>query len=140
MNDSDNKEDRVSARGRELFLESARTIDSASSARLAAARREAVDAMEGQQPLNAARWMPLAGAAVAASLVAIVLLPAGPGNDVQLPMNGGIFDNPTDIELLLEGDGLEMIEDLEFYSWIESNADAAQQPAVVQDKEVNHES
>ena len=140
MNGSDENEDRVAARSRELFLDSAKSIDSIRSARLAAARREAVDAMEGQRPRYAAHWMPLAGVAVAASLVAVALLPSRPGDDAGLPLNGGIFDHPADIELLLESDGLEMIEDLEFYSWIESNADAAQQPAAVQDKEVDYES
>ena len=37
--------------------------------------------------------------------------------DANLPSNGSV----TDFELLLGEDNLEMIEDLEFYSWLEAS-------------------
>lgn len=138
MSDNDMNEDKVAARSRDLFIDSTRAIDGETSARLAAARSAALNALAEKSPRAAMRWIPLAGVAAAVSLVAVVWLPSGPGDDLRLPLNGRVLENPADIDILLQDDGLEMIEDLEFYSWIDTDAGAAKEVAPA--REVDHES
>lgn len=58
------------------------------------------------------RWVPAAGFATAALVVAMVILP-GPADIGSVPAA------VTDMEILLGEDSIEMLEDLEFYSWID---------------------
>jgi hypothetical protein len=51
---------------------------------------------------------------VAAAALVTVMLVRGP-DAVSPPV-----DTVADFEILLEGENLEMIEDLEFYSWLDS--------------------
>jgi len=60
------------------------------------------------------RWMPATGVAAAALLAVVVL--RGPAT-VDIP--DGADPTVTDFEILMGDDALEMIEDLEFYSWID---------------------
>jgi hypothetical protein len=140
MSDIDMNEDKVAARSRDLFIDSARAIDGETGARLAAARGRAMNALAEKPSRVAMRWMPVAGVVAAVSLVAVVWLPAGPGDDLPLPVNGRVLENPADIDILLQEDGLEMIEDLDFYSWIDTDAGAAQDLVPAPAREVNHES
>ena len=58
-------------------------------------------------------WAPAAGV-TAAALVAVVMWTGSPPADELMPSNAS-----TDIEILFTEDSFEMLEDLEFYSWIE---------------------
>ena len=60
------------------------------------------------------RWMPATG--VAAAAIVTVMVMRGP-NGVDVPMEP---DVAADFEILLEDESLEMLEDLEFYSWLEA--------------------
>ena len=100
---------------RKLFAESVERIDAATLSKLNRGRQAAIaeisTARVGRHWL---RWMPAAGMA-AAALVAVMML-QGPAT-VGLPE---VSDSAaTDFEILLGDDSLEMIEELEFYSWIE---------------------
>lgn len=59
------------------------------------------------------QWAPAAGVA-AAAVVAVVMWTGNPPTDELTPLSAS-----ADIEILLTEDSFEMLEDLEFYSWIE---------------------
>jgi hypothetical protein len=104
-------DERFAGKARALFDESVDSLDAATLSRLNRSRQRAL--AEARRPVRQwLRWAPATGVAVAA--VAGVLVLNGP--------NGSRVDEPlttVDFEMLLEDDGLEMLEDLEFYSWLD---------------------
>ena len=100
-----------SRKAKEAFDSSVEQLDAATLSRLNRGRHEAL--AELRQPARQwSRWMPATGVA-AAVLVAIVML--------QTP--NGVEEMPAavaDMEILLGEDSIEMLEDLEFYSWIDT--------------------
>jgi hypothetical protein len=59
-------------------------------------------------------WMPATG--VAAAVVVAVMVMLSPTGVNELPGAATV----TDMEILLGEDSIEMLEDLEFYSWIDT--------------------
>jgi len=96
---------------KEAFDASVEKLDAATLSKLNRGRHAAL--AELKSPTRSfSRWMPAAGVA-AAVLVAVVV--------IQTP--GGVDEMPTavtDMEILLGEDSIEMLEDLEFYSWIDT--------------------
>jgi len=63
-------------------------------------------------------WIPASGLATAcAVLVAVNLSPRAPGTPTQVESPLG------DLELLASSENLEMLEELEFYAWLETELD-----------------
>ena len=56
------------------------------------------------------RWVPVTGVAAAALVAVMVMNGQGPG---EQPVTA------SDFEMLLEEDSLEMLDELEFYTWLE---------------------
>ena len=101
-------------KAKELFDESVDRLDAATLSRLNQARHAALEAAQGARAMGVwGRWVPATGVAVAALVTVIVM--RGP-DAVEMP---SAF--VTDFEILLEGESLEMLEDLEFYSWLEAS-------------------
>jgi len=99
-------------RMKDKFDESVDALDAATLSKLNRARQEALS--ELQQPRHQwSRWMPATGA-VAAILVAVVVLQSPSAID-----DVAGTATVTDMEILLGEDSIEMLEDLEFYSWID---------------------
>ena len=100
-----------SRKAKEAFDTSVEQLDAATLSKQNRGRLEAL--AELQQPARQwSYWMPATGVA-AAVLVAIVM--------VQAP--NGVEEIPTavsDMEILLGEDSIEMLEELEFYSWIDT--------------------
>ena len=94
---------------KELFDESVEGLDASTLSTLNQARQRAVAAT---RPASVLRWVPAAGVA-AATLVAVMVILPGPMEVEVLPTTA------TDMEILLGEDSIEMLEDLEFYSWID---------------------
>lgn len=115
MNEDDRR--RLEEKARANYRAAISGIDPKDSARLAAARRKAL--LEGR-PAGPVRWMLPAGAAaaVAAGLV-IGLLDSDPDYPELVAT-----DAAEDMELLLADESLEMIEDLDFYLWLDVEPDA----------------
>ena len=94
------------------FDESVDALDAATLSKLNRSRHAAL--VELHQPRHQwSRWMPATGVA-AAALIAVVML--------QSPAAIEVVNGPTavtDMEILLGEDSIEMLEDLEFYSWID---------------------
>lgn len=102
-----------SAKG--LFENSVERIDAATLSRLNQGRQAALAELSSAQPMHQwRRWMPATGLA-AAAVIAVVML-RGPAVPVLPPEAESTV---SDIEILLGDDDLEMIEELEFYSWID---------------------
>jgi hypothetical protein len=106
-------------RARDLYRRQARQLPPEMSRRLAAARREALE--RARKPMWSPLWVP--AGAVAAGLLAIAVLQVrGP----EAEGDGVLTAGPAveDMEMLFDGEDLELLEDLEFYAWLGTDPDA----------------
>jgi hypothetical protein len=95
---------------------SADNLDAATRARLNRARQQAVAAIPARP--GPGRWLLPAAAVAVAGLVAVLVFRPDPGVGPTAPGTAAV----ADLELLLPGDAaadLEMLEDLEFYAWLD---------------------
>ena len=110
--ENNSTENALSDKAKVLFDESVAELDGETLSRLNRGRQAALAELENRRP-RLARWLPATGVA-AAAVIAVVIVARGPAiEDVAVPAS------VTDMEILLTEDSLEMLEDLEFYSWIE---------------------
>jgi hypothetical protein len=97
-----------------LFDNSVDNLDAAALSRLNKSRHAALEQLQ----LSPARspwlvWVSATGIATAALVAAIII--RGPV-EFETPIESPVA---SDFEILLEADSLEMLEELEFYSWLE---------------------
>ena len=98
-------------RAKQHFDKSVANLDGETRSRLNRGRQAALaEIASGRRAWI--EWAPAAGVA-AAAVVAVVLWTGSPPTG-ETPSSAS-----TDIEILLTEDSFEMLEDLEFYSWIE---------------------
>jgi hypothetical protein len=113
MNEPRNDE-QFAERAKTLFDNSVDKLDAAALSRLNKGRHAALEQLKQSPPRSPSIfWIPATGIATAA-LVALIVL-RGPA-DVGMPLEAPVA---SDFEILLEADSLEMLEELEFYSWLE---------------------
>lgn len=116
MNEADtNTERALEAKARRLFAESLSGLDGHTRSRLARARAAAVEAASKRCRsvwLTPPRLVPLGG--VAAAALAAALIWQGPGTSIR-PVEPTLAD---DLDILVDGEDLELYEDLEFYAWL----------------------
>ncbi len=100
-------------RAKDCFDESVERLDAAALSRLSRARHEALAAHPAAPAPAWRRLTPAAGLVAALAIVALLI----PRPEPALPP----MPEPvtSDVELLLGEDRLEMIEDLEFYYWMD---------------------
>lgn len=116
MNEHDaSREQEIVERARELYAESVRNLDGETRSRLARARVNAVEAA-GSRP-NALRYassrlVPIGG--LVAAVLTVALIWPTPRSPVELDGAG----MAGDLDILLEGESLDLFEDLEFYAWL----------------------
>jgi hypothetical protein len=101
---------------KQLFDESVEGLDGETRSRLNRGRQAALEELKTGKSVWV-QWAPVAGVA-AAAVVAVVLWTGNPPTDVVTPEASA-----SDFEILLTEDSLEMLEDLEFFSWIELEDD-----------------
>ncbi len=104
-------EEQLTRQAKEAFDRSVDGLDAATLSRLNRGRQAALAAARGPGR-EWLRWMPATGAA-AAVLLALIML-RGPG-DIDV-----ISAPATDLEILLGEESIEMLEELEFYSWLDT--------------------
>ena len=106
---------RLEQSAKALFDDSVERLDAATLSKLNQGRQAAIMevAAAGTSRLWL-RWVPATGMATAA-LVAIIVLRGPAVIDVPLAAD----PTQTDFEILMGEDALEMLEELEFYSWID---------------------
>ncbi len=100
------------AKAKALFAESVAQLDAATLSRLNRGRQEAIAELSKRRR-SAVRWttlVPAAGVAAAAVVAVVVWQGAPTTPDAPPPV--------ADLEILLDEDGLEMLEDIEFYTWL----------------------
>jgi len=94
------------------FDESVDGLDAATLSTLNRGRHRAL-AEAGRHHPAVLRWVPVTGIAVAALVGVMVLQPEPAGVD---PLPAGV----DDMEILLGDESIEMLENLEFYAWIDA--------------------
>ncbi len=96
---------------KEAFDASVDRLDAATLSKLNRGRQAALAELD--RPVRQwSRWVPATGVAAAVAVAVVVMQSPTPVN--QLPTA------VTDMEILLGEDSIEMLEDLEFYSWIDT--------------------
>lgn len=113
-------DDELAQQARAVFDDSVESLDAATRSRLNRSRQAALEKAASQPPyLRPLPWLATSGAA--AAVVAAILL-TGPAD---APPSMPPMDAAADVEILLDGDDFEMLEELEFYSWIELGPETA---------------
>jgi hypothetical protein len=112
-------EEAFQARSKELFDESVERLDGRTRSKLTQARHAALEELRAGSP----RWrgfrLPAAGLATLA--VAAVLVVAWTGLDRSAaPLAGPL--PLDDLDIVADSDNLEMLQDVEFYAWLEDTA------------------
>lgn len=106
--------EQFSERASELFDDSVERLDAAALSRLNQGRHRALaEAARPGARGRLLRWAPVSGV-VAAAVVAVVVM-----NSPMMTATEEVI-TATDFEMLLEDDSLDMLDELEFYSWLES--------------------
>ena len=112
--------DLFATKAKTLFDESVQDLDAATRSRLTQGRHKALAEAASRTGFSRwNRWVPVTGVA-AATVFAVVLWRGDPQiNELDLPTA------VSDFEILLDQDEFEMLQDLEFYSWmdIDGNTD-----------------
>jgi hypothetical protein len=102
--------------------DSVESLDGETRVRLISARHEALE--HTRQP-GLRAWLPAGGLALASLLVitaiAFKLQPIGPETDFPVVL----LENEQDLELVGAIDNFEILEDLEFYYWLEEGTEGA---------------
>lgn len=115
MNPGDEKR---AERARRLLDESVEHLDAATLSRLNQARQQALEAAEHRAHVRWAWWGVPAGGVAAAFLAAVIWWP-------RPAVDGTPAPPIEDMEILVNADSLEMLEDLEFFMWLdEADVDA----------------
>lgn len=116
------KDDLFAQKAGALFRESADSLDGQSLSRLNRSRQAALAELDsGTVTLNRwTQWAPAAGAA-AVAVVAVVLLTGNP--EIDPTVNPATEQLAGDFELLMAADSFDMLQELEFYSWIDIDAE-----------------
>jgi len=122
MDDMDRNE--LERRARELHDEAVEHLDTDTLARLAEARRIALDDAASRSKTRISfgkRWAPAAMTAGLGSLAIAWLLFDYQRASTDVFVEDELAD---DIEILLAGENLELLEDLDFYLWLTMQPDA----------------
>lgn len=115
MNENE-QNDRLAEQAKSLFDESVDGIDGATRSRLNQGRQAALAELAAPSGVRWQQWVPATGVA-AAAVVAVALWTSQPQVETDAPMSA------SDFELLLNDDSFDMLQDLEFYSFIDVDAE-----------------
>jgi hypothetical protein len=114
-----NTPDPFEERSRELFDNSVERLDAQTRSRLNQARQRALAEIGKGSARRYWLGLPIGGLAVAA-LMALILIRPGepPGSDSASVML-------DDFDIVADADNFELVQDVEFYSWLADHADGA---------------
>lgn len=103
-----------------LFDDSVAALDGETRSKLTQARYRALDELKDKRkPVWSGSWLP-AGAAAAVAVVSVMLWQ---GKVDPVSDDGFDVAAVTDLEILLGEEELDMVEELEFYAWLEEQAE-----------------
>lgn len=108
--------DELESKARARFEDSVERLDAHTRSKLTQARNRALDEVKRGVPRRWI-WAPAGGVALVA-VVAVVMVAGGPrGNDEA----GSLA--LEDIDIVADSESLDMLEDVEFYQWLDGAAD-----------------
>lgn len=121
---AETENERFARRAKALFEESVDELDGATRSRLNQGRQAALaELAAGAATFGRwTQWVPATGVA-AAAVVAVVLW------NGNAPVESLAPATASDFELLLNEDSFDMLQDLEFYSWLDIDAELQLPPA-----------
>jgi len=109
-------DDQIVEKAKALFDDSVDNLDAATLSRLNRGRQQALAELQRASSVGPwVRWAPATGIATVA-LFAVILMRGPDGVDA---ISGSVTG--PDFEMLLEEDSLDMLEELEFYYWLEAS-------------------
>lgn len=119
------KERQIADRARELFAESVAGLDGRTRSQLSRARAAAVEAAGQRRSswLSPSQLLPVGG--IAAAVLAIAVFWGGPEAPVVTVQSAAL----SDLDILLEGEELDLYEELEFYAWLLEEGELPEQAA-----------
>lgn len=115
-----NTPDPFEERSREVFNDSVERLDARTRSRLNQARQRALEEVKKSSARRYWLAAPLGGLA-AAALIALVMIRTG-GESVA-PGSEETAMTLDDIDIVADADGFELIQDVEFYSWLPDQGD-----------------
>ena len=123
---NDENDDRLVQRAKTLFDDSVGELDAERLSKLNQARQRALEELDRGPAFGSwKRLLPAGGVAAAVVLAALIVLRT---DEVAIDVPMAPTAAETDFELLIDEDSFEMLEDLEFYSWMElADLEATQQ-------------
>ena len=104
-------DEEFSRQAKEAFDASVDRLDAATLSKLNQGRHAALAELD-LPTRQWSRWVPATGVAAAVAVAVLVMQSPAPVNELPTAV--------TDMEILLGEDSIEMLEDLEFYSWIDT--------------------
>jgi hypothetical protein len=108
--------DPIVDKAKALFDDSVDSLDAATLSRLNQGRHRALAELERRGSISPwLQWLPATG--IAAAVILAVIVMRGP-ESVDVVTEAA---TALDFEMLLEEDSLEMLEELEFYLWLEAS-------------------
>lgn len=107
--------DPMEQRSRELFEDSVERLDARTRSRLNQARQQALNELKKGSTRRYWLGVPLGGLA-AAALVAVVLMSGR--EPVMAPQSEDGSSMLDDFDIVADADNFEMVQDVEFYSWL----------------------
>lgn len=108
--------ERIVDKAKALFDDSVDNLDAATLSRLNQGRHRALAELERGSSIKPwLRWVPATGIAATALLAVMVMRGPGGVDSLEGPVTA------SDFEMLLEEDSLDMLEELEFYLWLEAS-------------------
>lgn len=111
-------------RSRDLFNERIEHLDGRTRSRLNQARQKALDAIRPESRTAGLRWL-APGAVAALTLVALVSWQVmRPMNDAEMNSSTAIASTVDDLEIITADEELELLQNMDFYAWVESEVDA----------------
>jgi len=114
--------DTIEQRSKALFDASVTSLSASLRSKLTQARHAAVDSVKQPRPSALRKWLPAATAAAVTLIVTAVLFTGAtlrsPASETKLTSD--------DLALLLEDDNLDLVEELEFYSWLDDQMRSGQ--------------
>ena len=112
---NEDREHEIAARARQLFADSVQGVDGQTRLKLAQARAQAVEAAG----VRRRRWLPAPAALVpvggfAAAVLAVALIWQSTGTP-PASIEPAVL---SDLDILLDGEDLDLLQDLDFYAWL----------------------
>lgn len=98
------------------------SIDDATARRLRLARHAALEHID-PPGRRAAVWLPAGAVAATVALLAVAMLARQSGDPIP-GVPGELSAQADDLELMVAGEDLELIEELEFFEWLEPAGDS----------------